>query len=356
MAGNGARSFTDSPATREQTPLLVGLVGASGSGKTYSAHRLAAGIQSVTGGDIYFIDTEARRALHYADQFKFRHVPFAAPFGPLDYLAAVEHCVRKGARTIVIDSLSHEHEGPGGVLEMHAAEVDRMAKGGDPNRYNMLAWQKPKSERRRFLNTLLQIPANFIFCFRAKEKVKIVPGKNPVPLGWMPIAGEEFVYEMSLNCLLYPASNGVPTWKTEEPGERVMIKLPSQFRDIFARPEPLSEDIGASLARWAAGEGNGGPKWAKAVAAFAAKGASEVAVLGWLGLANAADVTDAHLARMRTFLTAVKAGSASMDELTLAHPDEGSQEPDGDPADDSQDLVAVGAGGDYSDSEGGRDG
>ena len=40
-------------------------------------------------GDIHVIDTEARRALHYASYFKFRHTPFDAPFGSLDYLAAM---------------------------------------------------------------------------------------------------------------------------------------------------------------------------------------------------------------------------------------------------------------------------
>ena len=85
-----ARVFEDRPATRERTPLLVGLVGPSGSGKTYSALRLATGFQRVTGGDIYFIDTEARRALHYADSFNFRHLPFGAPFGSLDYLGVFD--------------------------------------------------------------------------------------------------------------------------------------------------------------------------------------------------------------------------------------------------------------------------
>ena len=77
-----ARTFDDRPATREATPLLVGLVGPSGAGKTFSALRLATGVQRVVGGDIYFIDTEARRGLHYAERFTFRHLPFGAPFSP----------------------------------------------------------------------------------------------------------------------------------------------------------------------------------------------------------------------------------------------------------------------------------
>jgi ABC-type dipeptide/oligopeptide/nickel transport system ATPase subunit len=244
-----ARTFDDRPAVREKTPVLVGLVGPSGCGKTFSALRLAAGFQRVTGGETFYIDTEARRALHYAEKFKFRHIAFGAPFSPLDYLDAIEHCVAKGATTIVIDSMSHEHEGPGGVLEMHEAEHKRL--GGQESK-KLLAWGKPKAARRRLINTILQLPCNFIFCFRAKQKLKIERGKDPIPLGWQPIAGEEFIYEMTLKCLLLPGAMGTPTWRSEMPGEAAMIKLPEQFRALFASSPQLTEDVGQQLAAWAA--------------------------------------------------------------------------------------------------------
>ncbi len=229
--------------------MLVGIVGPSGSGKTFSALRLATGIQRVCGGDIFVIDTEARRALHYADRFKFRHVAFGAPFSPLDYLAAINHCVERGAKTIVVDSTSHEHESVGGVLEMHAAEHKRL---GGSEKVKLLAWNKPKTERRRLINSVLQLPVNFIFCFRAKEKIK-PESKEIVKLGFMPISGDEWVYEMTLKCLLLPGSNGVPLWKSEFVGERGIIKLPEQFRSIFESNPQLTEDVGESLAKWAAG-------------------------------------------------------------------------------------------------------
>lgn len=249
------RTFEDKLATREQVPLLIGLVGASGSGKTYSALRLAAGIQRASGGEIGFIDTEAKRALYYADAFKFRHLDFKAPFGPLDYLAAIRHFYDKGAKTIIIDSMSHEHEGPGGVLEQHETETQRLAKAwsSTPDKVKMSAWQVPKAARRRLLNEMLQMSCNFILCFRAKEKVDLTDSKKPASLGWMPVAGEEFVYEMSLNCLLMPGSGGVPSWQPSEKGEKAIIKLPGQFRSIFSKNQPLSEDIGEELAKWAAG-------------------------------------------------------------------------------------------------------
>jgi hypothetical protein len=193
--------------------------------------RLATGIQRVAGGDIWFVDTESRRALHYADKFKFRHIDFRAPFSSLDYLAAIEHCVKKGAKTIIVDSMSHEHEGPGGLLEMHEAETERLATAWKTSRerVQLTAWNKPKTERRRLINTVIQIEATFIFCFRAKEKLKIVKGKDPEPLGFMPIAGEEFVYELTAKALLLPGAGGVPTWQSQNEGERMMIKLPEQF-------------------------------------------------------------------------------------------------------------------------------
>lgn len=241
------RTFDDKPAVREQTPLLVGLMGPSGGGKTYSALRLATGIQRVSGGDIFFIDTEARRALHYAETFKFRHLDFRAPFGPLDYLAAIEHCVSKGAKTIIVDSMSHEHEGPGGVLEMHDTEM-----GGDFKK-SMIAWKKPKGERRRMINTILQMSINFIFCFRAKEKLKVKKGQEPDQMGFMPIAGEEFVFEMTANALLLPNAGGVPTWASDFQGEKMMMKLPTQFAALFAQPRPMDEALGEAMARWSLG-------------------------------------------------------------------------------------------------------
>lgn len=250
------RKFDIRPASREKTPILVGLVGPSGSGKTYSALRLAAGFQRVTGGETYVIDTEARRALHYAEKFKFQHMAFGAPFSPLDYLDAINTCVAAGATTIIVDSMSHEHEGPGGVLEMHTAEHERL---GGREGTKLLAWGKPKAARRRLINSILQLNCNFIFCFRAKEKLKVERGKDPEKLGFMPIAGEEFVYEMTLKCLLLPGANGIPTWRSDFFGEKAMIKLPEQFRSTFSADPQLTEDVGQQLAAWAAGAPTTGP-------------------------------------------------------------------------------------------------
>ena len=248
------RQFADAPGTRHATPLLFAVYGPSGSGKTFSSLRLATGIQRVSGGEIFGIDTESNRMLQYAETFKFRHVPFGQPFSPLDYLDAIEYCVSKGAKTIIIDSMSHEHEGPGGVLEEHDHEVERImgAWKCTEEKANIPAWGKPKRKRQTLINRILQINCNFIFCFRAKDKVKIGGGKV-TQLGFMPIAGEDFIYEMSATALLLPGARGTPTWNSNEVGEKLMIKLPDQFEDLFREVRQLDEDAGMKMAQWAAG-------------------------------------------------------------------------------------------------------
>ncbi len=237
---------------------MIGIMSPSGGGKTYSALRLATGMQQVLGGDIYGIDTENGRMLHYADTFKFRHVPFAPPFGSLDYLAALKYCAGKGSRITIVDSMSHEHIGEGGYLETAEAVIDRIAGNDFKKReaVKMLGWAKAGPLRQKMIEGIKQLDGVFIFCFRAKEKTKPVKkdGKTEViDMGFMPIAGEEWVYEMAVNCMLEPRSEGVPTWRSDHIGERMMMKCPAQFKHIFAAQQPLSEDIGRALAEWSRG-------------------------------------------------------------------------------------------------------
>ncbi len=247
--------FVENPK-RESTPLLIGLIGPSGSGKTYSALRLATGIQRVRGGKLVGIDTEARRMLHYANEFRFSYLEFGAPFGSLRYLEGLKAAAAKAeGGVVVVDSMSHEHEGEGGYLELHETELDRMA-GSDWKKREKLtftAWIKPSAERRRLINTILQLNCAFVFCFRAKEKLKLVTGREPIQLGWQAIAGEEFAFEMTVRCLLPPGANGMPDW-SEEAFKNGVPKRGKDHVALVQDGQQLNEDVGERLARWAKGE------------------------------------------------------------------------------------------------------
>ncbi len=262
------RKFVSHRAVRANVPLLIALIGPSTSGKTYSAHRLAKGIARVQPGPVYGIDTENKgtRMLELADKFEFQHVPFEAPFGSLDYLAALSHCAQQGARTVIVDSMSHEHEGEGGMLDAAERDVNERVerrlksdKNADRWRleqsYKMSGFIKPKADRAKLIQGMLQLSINVILCFRAKEKIKPVAGKEPIVLGWQAIAGDEFWYEMTTRCLLLPGANGVPSWDLGglEQGEKAVVRRPEQFRDILRNGAQLNEDMGEAMARWASG-------------------------------------------------------------------------------------------------------
>lgn len=257
--GNGRRKFDVRKAVRERVPLLLGFGGKSGSGKTFSALRVATGLQRVQGGEILVVDTEARRSLHYADKFDFQFCQFDAPFSPLDYLAVAEHAVSLGVRHVIIDSMSHEHEGPGGVLEWHAEETERLAKewGTSPDKAKMSAWGPPKQARRKMIGYILSQPGiNWLFCYRAKEKVKPISGGKVENQGLTLIGGEELYFECTARFLFESAGGGVPVLASSDPGARDAIKIPDQFNALihsYAK-KPLDEDLGAKMAEWAAGD------------------------------------------------------------------------------------------------------
>lgn len=261
--------WTSQEAVCERMPLLVALSGPTATGKTYSALRLATGIQRVQGGDIWMIDTEARRGLHYAKWFKYRYVPFEKPYPSAKYTSAVHYCISQGARIIIIDSMSHEHESVGGMLEQHESERTRLAREWKTSEKatDMPAWGKPKRARAEMLFELTHLPldVSLIFCFRAKDKIKIPPkgsaSKDPIDCGYSAITAPELIFEMTVAGLLLPGSKkGVPTFQSNLPGELDAIKLPRQFEGVVDTGEQLSEDIGEKMARWATtGDVNGKP-------------------------------------------------------------------------------------------------
>lgn len=242
-------TFAFRPAIRENVGLLIGLAGGTGSGKTYTAMRLAAGIAGER--PFVVIDTEAGRAKHYADKFRFDHGDLKPPFSPAAYTEAIMAADKAGYPCIVVDSCSHEHAGEGGILDMQEAEFQRM---GAREAVKMTSWIKPKGEHRKFASKLLQVRAHLILCFRAEEKIEMVKnaeGKIEVRKkmtltgldGWVPICEKTLPYELTASFLLMAAHPGIP----------LPIKLQEQHKVLFPLDKPITEESGRLIAQWAAG-------------------------------------------------------------------------------------------------------
>lgn len=247
-------SITFRRGVREQIGLILGLAGSSGSGKTFSAMRLATGMSN--GKPFAVVDTEAGRAKHYADRFVFDHADIRPPFRPSTYAEAIMAADKAGYPVIVVDSFSHEHAGEGGLLDWHEEELDRLA-GTDYKRRDackMAAWIKPKTDHKRMVSQLLQVRAHLILLFRAEQKIEMVRAKDghmeiqPKKIAsgfsdWIPICERNLLYELTASFLLTPEHPGVPK----------PIKLEAQHREIISLHGPLDEQAGQKMAAWAKG-------------------------------------------------------------------------------------------------------
>jgi hypothetical protein len=253
------RDFTPHPAQRGEDVLQIGLMGPPGGGKTWSALELATGMQRVRGGEIILLETEGKRSLKLADHFKFLRVGLEPPYNPLMFRDAILAQQARKPACIIVDSLSDEHEGPGGVLSMHDDYVD--AKAGDDwskrERISQSAWIIPKRERLSFINAMYRIETPLIFCFRAREKVKPVKNERgkmePTNVGYQPIAPIEIVHSLDLTCLLPANARGVPEWRSDKAGEDFFIKLPGYLLPYVQEGKKIDADLGEAFAKWMKG-------------------------------------------------------------------------------------------------------
>lgn len=251
------------PAVRENVPLLIGLAGGTGSGKTKSAFELAKGL---SGGQKFgVIDTENGRAKAYADDYAFDYGELHAPFTSEAYSEAIT-AVDKLQKypVIVVDSCSHEYAGDGGILDAQEAELDAIVKrakesGDSRHEYQlreankMRSWIKPKMDHKAFMTRLLQVRSHLILCFRAEPKTEMVKEGNKTVIrdkqgltglnGWFPICEKNMPYELTAYFLLLADKPGVPH----------PIKLMERHRPFFPSNQPITEEAGAKLGEWARG-------------------------------------------------------------------------------------------------------
>lgn len=146
-------------AERKKAKLRLALSGTSGSGKTYGALQIAKGL----GGKVAVIDTERGSASLYSDMMDFDVVELGPPYEPERFIEIMEAAAREGYDVLVIDSITHEWKGAGGMLEI----VDNIARAKfRGNSY--AAWNEGDKRHRRFVDAMLHSPMHIIVTMRSK--------------------------------------------------------------------------------------------------------------------------------------------------------------------------------------------
>ncbi|MDA3614681.1 AAA family ATPase [Polluticaenibacter yanchengensis] len=221
------------PAKRGGSKAIIAIAGVSGSGKTFTALKIARGMVSHP-SKIGFLDTENKRGSLYAD---ILDAPFLIgdlypPFSPSRYGQAIKEFQDAGVEVLVIDSGSHEWEGEGGCEDIANLPLQQGKK--------MANWVGAKREHKSFMNTLLQCNMNIIVCLRAREKTDFKDPNKPVSLGVQPICEKNFMFEMTASLLM------------ENEGKRqTFLKLPFYLHEAFGSGnEYLGEKTGQMVIQW----------------------------------------------------------------------------------------------------------
>lgn len=238
-------------AERRKIKLKMAIEGPSGSGKTYSSLLIARGL--APGGRVLVIDSENGSASLYSHMYEYYTIDIDPPFTPEKYIQAIGLATRENFDVLIIDSASHEWNGKGGVLDIHAAIPG--------NSY--VAWNKVTPRHQAFIDAILQTPIHVIACLRSKEKYALEEndkGKmEPRKLGAEAIQRDGLNYEFSTVLTMDISHQAMSTkdrtglfneqWfrPSEETGKRIAeylnggADMPVLKSPAKARPEDLNE-------------------------------------------------------------------------------------------------------------------
>lgn len=178
-------------SSKQKVKIRLGFSAVAGGGKTYSALLVARGMATAW-DKIAVIDTENNSADLYADLGDYNVLPLPSPYSPENYIKAIKACEDAGMEIIIIDSITHEWDGKGGILEIQSA------LGG---RYQDWATVTPRHQK--FLEAILQSKCHVFTTVRRKQDYsmeKQADGKTVVQkLGLKEVTRDGWEYELTIN-------------------------------------------------------------------------------------------------------------------------------------------------------------
>jgi len=220
-------------AQRKQAVIKLALQGPSGSGKTYSSLLLAFGLVGEW-DHIAVIDTENNSSHLYSHLGNFNVLSLSEPFSPERYIEAIEFCEKAGMKAIIIDSISQEWEGSGGIIETHG----NMAGNSFTN------WNRVTPRHNAFVQKMLQSPCHIIATIRSKQDY-VLTDKNgkmvPEKVGLKGVTRDGMDYEFTLVLDL---------------DIKHQVTASKDRTGLFANPLPflISESTGNKIKIWCLGE------------------------------------------------------------------------------------------------------
>lgn len=183
-------------AERFLTNPTIAITGPTGSGKTFSALRLASGMAKAMGKRFAVIDTENGSASLYSDHFDFDTLNITPPFTTEKYIQAINDAEKAGFCALVIDSITHAWAGEGGLLEQKA-QLD--ARPGSNHWTN---WNPIKAKDLKFKSAYLHSSIPFLIA-TMRSKMEYAQsedgGKKKVQkVGMAPVQSDGIEYEFSV--------------------------------------------------------------------------------------------------------------------------------------------------------------
>lgn len=176
-------------ATKEKAKLRLAIFGPSGAGKTFTALRLATGLNET----IAVIDTERGSASKYADRFEFDVLDL--PQRTIDvYVEAINAAAKAEYGVLIIDSLTHAWKE---LLD----EVERLARAKFRGN-TWAAWSEGNPMQMKLVDAILDYPGHIIATMRSKTEWSVEQASNgktkPVRVGLAPEQGKGIEYEFDL--------------------------------------------------------------------------------------------------------------------------------------------------------------
>jgi hypothetical protein len=178
-------------AARNRCKIKMSIQGPSGSGKTYSALLVAKGLVKDL-SKVAVIDSENGSSHLYSELGVYSVLGLKPPFTPEKYTEAVKVAIQEGFECVIIDSLSHEWSGSGGILDAHS----QMTGNSFTN------WGKLTPRHNAMMQSIINADVHVISTLRSKTDfiIENKNGKNvPQKVGLKGVQRDDTEYEFTLS-------------------------------------------------------------------------------------------------------------------------------------------------------------